>query len=81
MNTVITPKTSVATGSGSVGAGARHIEFILSTDFVGTINGAVFDNTVSTSSVSVYPLDAPPGSTFGVIPYTISAGSARLTTF
>lgn len=71
------PITKVVTGNGSIGAGRKHIEFILSTDFAGTINGATIDPAI----VAVYVLDAPPNYTLPAMKYTISAGSAVLTIF
>lgn len=66
------------TSSGSVAAGKRHIEFILSSDFAGTIGGV----TMSGTSLAIYsPGTVGPGYCFDALAYTISAGSAILTTW
>ena len=63
------------TTSGSVSAGKYHIEFILSTDFTGTIGGVTIP-----SSLGVYPPDdAPPGRSLGSLAYTVTGVSAILT--
>jgi hypothetical protein len=55
---------------------ARHIEFILSSDFVGTIDG----EAITGAALAIYnPGDAPIGSTFAQLDYEISAGNAILT--
>lgn len=69
--------TSV-TADGTVAAGKHHIEFILSTDFAGSIGGV----TMNAATLAVYnPGDAPVGSTFAALSYTITAGNAVLTTW
>jgi hypothetical protein len=77
------PITQVVTTDGGVPKGSRHIEFILSADFAGTINGTAVNGTgtTATPAVGIYVLDAPPGETLGGLAYTISAGGAILTTF
>lgn len=73
-----TPAITVETGDGTIDAGKRHIEFILSSDFAGTIQGAA----ISGATLSVYDPGAPPvGSTLGAVGYTISAGNATITTW
>lgn len=67
-----------ATTNGTVAAGKHHVEFILSSNFAGTIGGVTIDPAV----LAVYnPGDAPVGSTFAALSYTISAGSATITTW
>lgn len=69
---------AVATTDGSIAAGKHHIEMILSSDFVGTIQSAAIDPAI----LAVYsPGDAPVGSTFDGVTYTISAGNATITTW
>ena len=61
LSTQYTITTANGTTSGSVSAGKHHIEFILSTDFTGTIGGV----TIS-SSLGVYsPGGALPGASLG----------------
>lgn len=73
-----TSTTTVVTAGATIAAGALSIEFILYPAFVGTINGAAFDNT-SANVTGVYRLDAPPWKPLAAVVYTISAGSACLT--
>lgn len=69
---------AVATTDGTVAAGKRHIEFILSSDFVGTIQSAA----ITGAMLGVYDPGTPPvGSTLAGITYTIAAGSATITTW
>lgn len=69
---------TVATTGATIAAGKHHIEFILSSDFVGTIAGAA----ISGASLGVYdPGILPVGSTFAALIYTISAGNATITTW
>jgi len=77
------PITQVVTEGGSVAPGMRHIEFILSADFSGTINGASMAGTGSNAvpAVGVYVLDAPPGDVLAGLNYQIGGGAAILTTF
>lgn len=78
MGQSLTVSLSTVSSSGSVAAGKRYIEFILSSDFAGTIGGQI----IAGSAFAVYgPLRAPDGSVFGVLNYTISAGSAVITTY
>lgn len=75
--TVRTPALSTVTTNGTVAAGKKYIEFILSSDFAGTIGGATFAGATD----AVYSLPLLPGAdTYEALAYTISAGSARLTT-
>lgn len=71
---VITNETT----DGTVAAGKRHIEFILSSDFAGTIGGVTIDPAVL---VIYNPGEVPVGSTFAALSYTISAGNATITTW
>lgn len=69
---------TVATTGATIAAGKHHIEFILSSDFAGTIAGAAINPAI----IGVYdPGTLPVGSTFGALIYTISAGSATITTW
>jgi hypothetical protein len=69
---------TVATTDGSIAAGKHHIEFILSSDFAGTIAGAAIDPAI----IGVYDPGTPPvGSTLAALVYTISAGNATITTW
>lgn len=77
-NTVATT-TNVTTGN-TIGPGCISIEFLLSSTFVGTINGATFDNTTPDLVVGSYRLDAPTWKPGSAVVYTISAGRAILTT-
>lgn len=70
--------TNISTG-GTVSAGAISIEFLLSNTFVGTINGATFDNTAPDLVVGAYRLDSPTWKPGSAVVYTISAGRAILT--
>lgn len=71
------PTTQNITTSGTIAPGMRHIEFILSSDFSGAINGASLDG----SSIGVYSIDAPAGDVLSGMNYVISAGSAILTVY
>ena len=65
-----------ATGDGTVAAGSVGVQFTLSSDFAGTINGLAYSGaTVLTWSPP--PLSVP-GDTYPAIPYTITAGSANI---
>jgi hypothetical protein len=72
-----TPAITSVNASGSVAAGKRFIEFMLSADFAGTIGGVTF---AGTTDYSVGPFIAPVADTLGAIAYTISAGSMRILT-
>lgn len=72
----LTPVTSTVTGDGSVAAGKFSVEFILSSDFAGTILTVAYAG----ANDAVKSFEAPAGRTLAAIAYTISAGSARLTT-
>lgn len=78
----LTPASSTVTTDGSVAAGKYSVEFILSPSaadpvaFAGTINGVAYAGGTD----AVKSFDAPAGRTLAAIAYTISAGSARLTT-
>lgn len=69
-------ETSVSTDD-TITAGKFHIEFIFASDFAGTINGVAYSGATDTFK----EYTAPPGRTFSAVDYTISAGSARLTTW
>lgn len=70
--TITTPSTGA-----TIAAGKRYIEFIFSSDFAGTIGGQTFSGTTDFS----YNLPLLNGAdTYAALVYTISAGSARLTT-
>ena len=72
-----TPSISTVTGDGTVAAGKKYIEFIFSSDFAGTIDGETFAGATDVS----YSIPYLPGAdTYAALAYTISAGSARLTT-
>lgn len=73
-----TSTTTVVNAGATIAAGALSIEFILYPAFVGTINGATFDNT-SANVTGVYRLDAPPWKPLSALVYAISSGSAVLT--
>lgn len=72
----LTPASSTVTTDGSVAAGKYSVEFILSSDFAGTILGVAYAG----ANDAVKSFEAPAGRTLAAIAYTISAGSARLTT-
>jgi hypothetical protein len=74
-NTTSTTTNRTSEGPITIAAGALSIEFLISSDFVGTINGATVNNTTSLV-VGVYRLDAPPWKPLGAFVYTITAGSA-----
>lgn len=73
----LTIVVSTVTTNGSVAAGKKNIEFEFSDDFAGTIATVAYDGTED----AYKSFEAPPGHTFAALAYTISAGSARLTTF
>lgn len=77
-NTTSTTSNLTTGGPTTITAGALSIEFLLSSDFVGTINGATVNNT-GTIVLGVYRLDAPPWKPLSSLAYTITAGSAILT--
>lgn len=77
-NTVSTTTNLTTGGATTIAAGALSIEFLLSSDFQGTINGAAVNNT-GTIVLGVYRLDAPPWKPLSALTYTITAGSAILT--
>lgn len=68
--------SSNKTAGGSVAAGAVGVQFILSSDFAGTINGNSYSG--ATSAFWSPPPLVNPGDTYPAIPYTISAGSINL---
>lgn len=75
--TIRTPVLSTVSSSGSVAAGKRYIEFVFSPDFAGTIGGVAWAGATDTE----YSLPLLQGAiTYPALAYTISAGSARLTT-
>lgn len=67
--------------SGSVAAGMIHIEFILSSDFVGSIGSATINNTSGTLTVGVWGADVSPTKPSATLAYTITGGSAILTAY
>lgn len=69
--------SSAVTSSGSVAASAIWVTFMLSSDFVGTINGV----TISGTAVLSVALPAVPGYKYPAIAYTRSAGTLTITTF
>jgi hypothetical protein len=77
-NTTSTTTNLTTGGPTTITAGALSIEFLLSSDFQGTINGATVNNT-GTIVVGVFRLDAPPWKPLSALAYTITAGSAILT--
>lgn len=72
----LTPATSTVTTNGTVAAGKYSVEFIFSSDFAGTILTVAYAG----ANDAVKSFEAPAGRTLAAIAYTISAGSARLTT-
>lgn len=72
----LTPVTTTVTTGATVAAGKFSVEFIFSSDFVGTILTAAYTGAAD----AVKSFEAPAGRTLAAIAYTISAGSARLTT-
>ena len=80
----ITTATSACSGGCTVAARAVQVTFIFSTDFVGTIDGDCFAGTAGVCNASFSPADltitvkARSGDTLMAIPYTISAGTARI---
>lgn len=75
---VRTPVVTTVTTNGTVAAGKKYIEMILSTDFAGTIDGETFSGT----NDAVYSIPLLMGAdTYAALSYTISAGNARITTF
>jgi hypothetical protein len=72
----LTIVTATVSASGSVPQGQHYIEFVLSSDFAGTIAGTA----VSGATLAIYsPGMVPEGYCFAALAYTISAGSALLT--
>lgn len=72
-----TPTITTTSTGATIGAGKRYIEFIFSSDFAGTIGGQTFSG--ATDSAWSLPL-LNNADTYAALVYTISAGSARLTT-
>lgn len=62
-------------GTASVAAGARRIEFLLDSDFEGTIDGVAFSGA---DDYSVGPFVADGGNTLDAIDYEITAGGLRI---
>lgn len=69
--------SSAVTAGGTVAAGARFALFMLSSDFVGNINGVAYSGS-TVLSVSLPPV---PGALYPAIIYTRSAGTLTITTF
>lgn len=67
--------------SGTVAAGKIHIEFLLSSDFVGSIGGATINNTSGTLAIGQWSCDVPPTAPTASLAYTITGGSAILTAY
>lgn len=67
--------------SGTVAAGMEHIEFLLSSDFVGSIGSAVINNTTGTLAVGQWSADVKPTKPSTALAYTITGGSAILTAY
>src|ERR1700735_386791 len=74
-NTTSTTSNLTTGGPTTISAGAISIEFLLSSDFQGTINGATVNNT-GTIVLGVFRLDAPPWKPLAALTYTITAGTA-----
>ena len=67
---------TVVSTSGSIAAGARYVEFIFTANFTGTIKTVAFAG----ANDAVYSLPILPGvQTYPAIPYTVTAGSMRMT--
>lgn len=71
-----TPVITTASASGTVAAGFRQATFIFSPDFAGTVLGATFAGAAD----ATLSLEAPGGSLLAAVPYTRTAGSARIVT-
>jgi hypothetical protein len=69
-----TATITTVSASGSVGAGARSVTFVFSSDFSGTVLGATFAGSAD-SSITIA---APSGDMLEAITYTRSAGSIRI---
>lgn len=69
--------STAVTSSGSVTANDIWITFLLSADFVGTINGVAYTG----ASVLAFTLPSVPGYKYPAITYTRSAGTLTITTF
>jgi hypothetical protein len=78
-NTTVNPIN--VTASGTVAAGMLHIEFILSSDFVGSIGSATINNTSGTNPVGVWGADIRIDKPSAALAYTITGGSAILTAY
>lgn len=66
-----TPTITSVNSNGTVAAGAVGLTFVLSTDFAGTILGATYSGTTTSSQT----IPVPSGYKLGAVAYTISAGS------
>lgn len=73
----VTPTITTPSTGATIAAGKRYIEFIFSADFTGTIGGQTFSGATD-SSYNLPLLNN--ADTYSALNYTISAGSARLTT-
>lgn len=69
--------SSAVTASGTVTANTLWINFLLSSDFVGTINGV----TMTGATVLSFAMSPVPGYKYPAIAYTRSAGTLTITTF
>jgi hypothetical protein len=74
----LTPIITSTSANGTVAAGKRYVEFILSSDFTGTILGTAFAGPRDVAFE--LPL-LPVGDSYTVIAYTVTAGSMRITSF
>lgn len=71
------PKITTVDSSGSTESGVyRSVQFLLSSDFEGTIAGATMD----AASWAVIPFEAPKGEKLDSIAYTVTAGSLQIIT-
>lgn len=63
---------SVGVGAGSVATGAKWINFIMSDDFTGTVNGATMIGAFS------FMMPYMGNDTYQAIPYNVTAGTLRI---
>lgn len=75
ISTTLTASPSSVTTSGTITAGARYILLETSSDFVGTINGMVFQ----ANGFLPYPIC--PDTRWPAIPYTVTAGTLFIRKF
>jgi hypothetical protein len=72
----VTPSISTVTTNGTVAAGALKVVFIFSSNFAGTLLGAAFTGAVDDEITLEVEDNLLPA-----IPYTVSAGSARIVAY